>query len=80
MIITLPGIRWTTNDRQGNDIYLTNERWQHIINSINHPEMMNYEEHLKTTIRFRRRTQDTLNPQKYRYFKSSMIYPQKIHI
>jgi hypothetical protein len=44
------GIRWTVNDRFGNNIYLTQERWEHIIESINHPEMEDYEEELKETI------------------------------
>ncbi len=45
--MTSPGIRWTTHDRYRNEIYLTHERWQHIIASINHPDMTNYEEHLR---------------------------------
>ncbi len=28
---------WTVRDRQGNEIYLTEERWQHILTS--RPEM-----------------------------------------
>jgi len=34
---------------------------------MNHPEMSAYEEHLKETIRFGKRKQDSLNPPKYRY-------------
>ncbi len=64
------GRRWTVHDRQGNEIYLTEERWEHIIEPINHPEMAAYEEHLKDVIRSGRRKQDTLNPQKYRYSKA----------
>ena len=60
-------IRWTTHDRYRNEIYLTHERWQHIIASINHPDMADYEEQLKATIRYGMRTQDSLNLQKYRY-------------
>ncbi len=33
------GIHWTVRDRYGNSIYLTNERWKHIIDPVNHPEM-----------------------------------------
>ena len=40
--------RWTTHDRYGNVIYLTDERWAHIVDPINHPEMtqpiFNYDE------------------------------------
>ncbi len=62
-------IRWTVQDRYGNSVYLTQERWEHIIESINHPEMADYEEELQETVRTGTRKQDTLNPQKYRYSK-----------
>jgi hypothetical protein len=35
-------IRWIVQDRQGNGIYLTQERWEHIIDPINHSEMAGY--------------------------------------
>jgi len=54
-------------DHYGNDIYLTHERWEHITEPMNHPEMSAYEEHLKETIQSGRRKQDPLNPQKHRY-------------
>lgn len=63
-------IRWTTQDRYGNSIYLTQERWEHIIEPINHPEMEDYEEELKETVKTGIRKQDSLNPQKYRYSKN----------
>jgi hypothetical protein len=44
------GRRWTILDRYGNTVYLTDERWHHIIGAMNHPEMACYEEHLKETI------------------------------
>jgi hypothetical protein len=59
--------RWTVEDRDGNPIYLTQERWEHIIGPLNHPEMADYEEHLRTAIRRGRRRQEPLNPRKYRY-------------
>lgn len=61
------GIRWTVLDKFGNSVYLTQERWEHIIEATNHPEMESYEEELKETIRKGSRKQDSLNPQKYRY-------------
>jgi hypothetical protein len=64
------GRRWTVRDRYGNEIYLTHERWEHIIEPINHPEMSDYEEQLKETIRTGTRKQDSLNPRKYRYLKA----------
>jgi hypothetical protein len=62
------GKRWTVQDRYGNSIYLTQERWEHIIDDANHPEMDAYEEYLKTTIKKGRRRQEPLNPRKYRYY------------
>jgi hypothetical protein len=61
------GKRWTVQDRYGNPIYLTQERWEHIIAETNHPEMEVYEEYLKTTIQKGKRRQEALNPRKYRY-------------
>lgn len=64
------GRRWTVRDRYQNDIYLTQERWEHIIDPINHLEMSAYEEQLQDTIRSGQRRQDPLNSQKYRYSKA----------
>ena len=61
------GIRWTVTDRDGNSIYLTDERWEHIVDPENHSEMGFYEDELKDTIRLGRRSQDPINQQKYRY-------------
>lgn len=66
----IAGRRWTIQDRYGNEIYLTQERWAHIIESINHPEMADCEEQLKETIRRGTRKQDSRNPRKYRYIKN----------
>ncbi len=75
------GIRWTTYDRYKNEIYLSHERWQHITDAINHPDMINYEEHLQLTIRYGRRSQDSLNPQKYRYVNSfDDLFEDNTHI
>ena len=63
-------IRWTVQDRYGNTVYLTEERWQHIIEVINHPEMEDCEDELKETVHLGARRQDPLNPQKYRYTKA----------
>lgn len=42
--------RWVVRDRYDNDIYLTQERWEHITEAINHPEMSAYGEYLKETV------------------------------
>ncbi|MBI2434822.1 MAG: hypothetical protein HYV26_18355 [Candidatus Hydrogenedentes bacterium] len=64
------GKRWTVRDRFGNAVYLTHERWQHIIEPINHPEMADFEEHLAETVRSGKRRQDPFHPRKYRYVQS----------
>lgn len=61
---------WTVKDRYGNEVYLTEERWQHITDSINHPDMRPLSAELQDTIRYGQRRQDPLNPQKYRYSKA----------
>lgn len=61
------GRRWIVQDRYGNLVYLTDERWAHIIDPSNHPEMTSYEQELAETIRQGMRKQDPLNPRKYRY-------------
>jgi hypothetical protein len=63
----ISSIRWTGEDRQGNPIYLTEERWEHIVDR--HQEMRMHEEDLKKCIRHGSRKQDSLNPQKYKYTK-----------
>jgi hypothetical protein len=61
------GRRWVAFDRDGNPIYLTEERWRHIVGPENHPELADYEERLKVAIQRGRRRQEPLNPRKYRY-------------
>jgi len=61
---------WTVQDRYGNEIYLTDERWHHIIEPINHPDMVRLLDELQETIRTGHRKQDLLNPQKYRYSRA----------
>ena len=62
--------RWTVRDRFGNEVYLTQERWEHIVQAFSHPEMLAYEGRLKETIQSGQRKQDRLNPRKYRYAKA----------
>lgn len=61
------GKRWVVHDRYGNPIYLSQERWEHIIAKTNHPEMEAYEAYMRTTIKQGQRKQEPLNPRKYRY-------------
>jgi hypothetical protein len=66
--------RWTVRDRQGNSIYLTDERWAHILEG--HPEMALHEESLRMAVRSGARRQDSLNPQKYRYVQAFRALPE----
>ncbi len=66
----LNSVRWIVRDRDGNEVYLTQERWDHIIRPAGHPELVEYEEELKETIRRGTRKQDIINPQKYRYMRA----------
>lgn len=73
--------RWTVQDRWHNEIYLTDERWEHITAAMNHPEMAAYETQLRETIRTGTRKQDSLNPRKYRYNKEfSALAADNTHI
>ena len=56
-----------TYDKRGDLIYLTNERWCHIVET--HPEMKNFKEELIDTIKKGRRSQDPFDQTKYKYYK-----------
>lgn len=49
------GVRWIVQDREGNPIYMSEERWHHITEPDNHPEVAEFEEVLKTTLQKGRR-------------------------
>ncbi|MBI4674766.1 MAG: hypothetical protein HY741_24235 [Chloroflexi bacterium] len=73
--------RWTVRDHWNNEVYLTDERWEHILAPFNHPEMAHYETELVETIRSGTRKQDSLNPRKYRYSKAfSRLAEDNTHI
>lgn len=71
------GKRWTVHDRDGNPIYLTEERWAHIIE--NHPEIAAYEEQVRMTLHRGRRRQEPLNPRKYRYVMNFRDLPDEFN-
>lgn len=59
--------RWTVRDRQGREIYLTQERWEHILSK--HSELWGRLEDVLTTIRVGRRKQSKSDPQTYCYYR-----------
>lgn len=70
---------WTVQDRYGNAIYMTNERWLHILDS--RPELEPYLDMFLETLRTGRRTQDPLAPNEYRYFKRfDELMPEHNHL
>ena len=64
--------KWTIQDRYGNTIYITQERWYHILES--RPELEPLFDNFLETIRTGRRKQDALIPNEYRYFKGKRKY------
>ena len=71
----LSGKRWIVHDRDGNPIYLTDERWAHIIDANNHPELTPFEALVMAALHQGRRRQDPLNPRKYIYVAPSADLP-----
>lgn len=61
---------WTQRDRFGNEIYLTSERWAHIIDPDNHPEIEPFFDYVRQTISSGRRRQDRYAPNSYQYYRS----------
>jgi hypothetical protein len=71
--------KWTVQDRYGNTIYLTEERWNHILES--RPEMEPFHEQFLETIRTGRRRQEALIPNEYRYYKQlDELLPANNHL
>ena len=73
------GRRWTIQDRFGNPVYLTDERWQHITGEENHPELGDYESYVQVTIRQGQRRQEPLNQRKYRYVRMFADLPESMN-
>lgn len=53
------------HDRFGNEIYLTEERWLHILDR--HDELIGRLDDVLDTVCYGQRRQEVLEPQKYRY-------------
>ncbi len=74
----MDGKRWTVQDRDGNPIYLTQERWAHILEG--HPELADFEDHLQVIIKRGHRRQEPLNPRKFRYAYSFDDLPEEYNL
>jgi len=66
----LNGKLWTQRDRFGNEIYLTRERWAHITDPDNHPEVAPFFDYVAETIRLGRRRQDPYDLNGYQYYRA----------
>ncbi len=71
--------KWTVQDRFGNAIYFTEERWRHILEA--RPELEPHFDLLLETLRTGRRKQDPLIPNEYRYYKQfDGLLPENNHL
>jgi hypothetical protein len=57
--------KWYTRDRDGHEIYLTEERWQHIVEG--HPELQEHLEDILKAVQRGRRKQQPRDPHAYVY-------------
>jgi hypothetical protein len=71
--------KWTIKDRYGNPVYITEERWRHILES--RPELESLFDQFLETVKTGRRKQDALIPNEYRYFKHfDELLPDNNHL
>ncbi len=71
--------KWMVEDRYGNTIYLTEERWRHILTS--RPELEPFFNEFLETVRTGRRKQDPLMSNEYRYYKQfDKLWPENNHL
>lgn len=71
--------KWSVQDRYGNTIYLTEERWQHILYS--RPELEPFFEQFLETIRTGRRRQEAFILNEYRYsMQFDELLPENNHL
>ena len=57
--------KWTVRDRRGREIYITEERWRHIVEG--HEELGEHFDDVLETVRKGRCKQDAILPHKYTY-------------
>jgi hypothetical protein len=58
--------RWTVRDRHGREIYITEERWKHIIEE--HEELRGHFDDVLDAVHKGRRRQEPTDPRSYRYY------------
>ena len=71
--------KWTVQDRYGNTVYMTTERWQHALEK--RPWLADYLAETLDTLRFGHRKQNPLRPNKYKYYRRcDDLWPEYNHI
>ena len=71
--------KWTVQDRYGNIVYMTAERWQHALEK--RPWLADYLEETVDTLRLGRRKQSPLRQNKYKYYRGcDDLLPEYNHI
>lgn len=68
-------MRQSAKDQWDHEIYLTDERWQHICEE--HPEMEDYKRQTLETVRRGSRFQDSIRPQVYLYYRDYQGLPHR---
>jgi len=66
--------RWIVTDRAGREIYLTQERWDHILST--HFELAERREDVLNTVRFGRRKQARRESQTFLYYRRVKDLPE----
>lgn len=66
--------QWLVHDRDGREIYLTEEQWAHIITG--HRELRHHLDEVLNTIRRGRRRQQPTDPQAYLYRLPCELLPR----
>ncbi|MDI6794539.1 MAG: hypothetical protein QME81_17010 [bacterium] len=69
--------KWTIRDHWDNEIYVTEERWQHILER--HEELMDLLDEILETLRRGRRRQESLDPNRYRYRRPCVALPPEFN-
>ena len=67
--------RWTIQDRHGNEIYMTEERWQHIISK--HHELIGHLDDVLDTLKKGRRRQERRDPNRYLRVSALSLSPNR---
>ena len=69
--------RSTVQDRWGNEIYITDERWDHVL--ARHEELAGLFDEVVQTLRQGRRRQEALDPNRYRYYRPCALLPPEFN-